>query len=123
MNNLANQRRSKLLVAWWDMNSQETRHNLTAVLLDMDRKTKDIHQGITGTPPSSKTSQVSRRSQDNNTAARYKSARESEDLQRPINNMPDNHLARFDRMNHLGHGQTTSPSRCSAVSTLVSSKR
>jgi hypothetical protein len=122
MSNLANQRRSKLLVAW-DMNSQETRHNLTAVLPDTDPKTKDIHQGITGTPPSSKISQANKRSQDNSTAARYKSARELEDLQHPINSMPDNHLVRFDRMNHLGHGQTTNPNRCSAVSTLVSSKR
>lgn len=124
-NNLANQPPSKLLVAW-GMNSQEIRRNLTAELLDTDPKTKGktkgIHRGITGTP-SHRISQANSHSRGNNTAARYKSARESEDLQDPINNIPDNHLDHFDRMNHPGQDQTRNPSKCSAVYTLAFSKR
>lgn len=124
-NNLANQRPSKLLVAW-DMNSREIRRNLTAALLDTDPKTNDIHQGITGTP-SRRINQTNRHNLDNNTAAaQYKSARESEDLQdlqEPINNIPDNRLGRFDRMSRPGQDQTRSLNKCSVVSTLASSKR
>lgn len=121
MNNLASQHPSKLLVAW-DMNSREMRRNRTAAPPDTGPKTSDIHQGITGTP-SRKTNQTSRRSLGSNTVVPYKSARESEDLEDPINNIPDNHLCRFDRMNRPGQDQTRSLSKCSVASTLASSKR
>lgn len=120
-NNLANQRPSKLLVAW-DMNFQEIPRNLTAALLDTDPKTNDIHRGITETP-SRRINQASRHSRGNNTAAQCKTVRGSEDLQDPINNIPDNNLGRFDRMSPLGQDQTRNPSKCSVVSTLASSKR
>lgn len=120
-NNLANQCPNKPLL-FWDMNSQEIRHSLTAALPDTDPKTKDIHQGITETP-SRRTNQANRPSLGNNTAAQYKNARESEELQDPINNIPDSQLGRFDLMNHPGQDQTRSPSRCSVVSTLAFSKR
>ena len=124
-NNLENPLPNKPLAAWGMNSPQGILRNLTEALLVTVPMTKDIRLEIIEI-----LSRINRRSKDHKApkdrslVALFKIARESEDLQHhSSSNILGNRKDPFDQTSPPDPGLTMILNRCSAVSTLVSSKR